>query len=81
MSKLATKITIFFIRLYQNTLSPDHGPFSFLFPHGACRFYPTCSEYCLEAVQKYGVCKGFLMGMKRLRHCHPGNNGGYDPVR
>jgi hypothetical protein len=47
----------------------------------ACRFYPTCSEYMLQAVAKYGVLKGTWLGVKRLGRCHPFHAGGYDPVR
>ena len=46
----------------------------------ACRYYPTCSEYMLEAVAKHGVVKGVWMGLKRLGRCHPFHEGGYDPV-
>jgi putative membrane protein insertion efficiency factor len=54
--------------------------FSPLLP-SACRFYPTCSEYMLEAVQKHGAPQGVWMGLKRLGRCHPFHAGGYDPVR
>jgi hypothetical protein len=47
----------------------------------ACRYYPTCSEYMMDAVQKHGVWKGTWMGLKRLGRCHPFHEGGYDPVR
>ena len=46
----------------------------------ACRFYPTCSEYMLEAVRLHGVVRGVWMGLKRLGRCHPFHQGGYDPV-
>lgn len=46
----------------------------------ACRYYPTCSEYMLEAVQKHGAARGIWMGLKRLGRCHPFRAGGYDPV-
>ncbi len=47
----------------------------------ACRYYPTCSEYMMDAVRKHGVLKGTWMGVKRLGRCHPFHEGGYDPVR
>jgi len=47
----------------------------------ACRFYPTCSEYMREAVERYGAAKGVWMGVRRLLRCHPFQAGGYDPVR
>jgi len=46
----------------------------------SCRFYPTCSEYAVQAVEKYGVLKGLYMGIKRVLKCHPFHPGGYDPV-
>ncbi len=61
------------LRGYKRFVSP-------LLP-SACRFYPTCSEYMLDAVAKYGVLKGIWMGVKRLGRCHPFRAGGYDPVR
>jgi uncharacterized protein len=47
----------------------------------ACRFHPTCSEYMLEAVDRYGVIRGVGIGVKRLLRCHPFCEGGFDPVR
>jgi uncharacterized protein len=47
----------------------------------ACRFYPTCSEYMREAVERYGAARGVWMGVRRLLRCHPFQAGGYDPVR
>jgi putative membrane protein insertion efficiency factor len=47
----------------------------------ACRFYPTCSEYMMEAISKHGAAQGVWMGLKRLGRCHPFHAGGYDPVR
>jgi len=69
-----------FIRLYQKTLSFDHGVFRHFFPYGYCRFYPTCSEYGYQAIAKYGVVKGSLRAVWRVLRCHPWNKGGEDPV-
>jgi putative membrane protein insertion efficiency factor len=60
------------IRFYQKAISP-------LFPP-ACRFYPTCSHYGYQAIEKYGIVKGGWMAVKRIGRCHPFNPGGYDPV-
>lgn len=60
------------LRGYQFGISP-------LLP-SACRFYPTCSEYMRQAVEKHGVTKGVWMGIKRLAKCHPFHEGGLDPV-
>jgi hypothetical protein len=68
------------IRLYQKTLSFDHGWFSMFFPNGYCRFAPTCSEYTYQAIKKYGLTKGGLMGIKRIFRCNPFNKGGADPI-
>ena len=46
-----------------------------------CRFYPTCSQYFVEALQKYGFIKGSYLGFKRILKCHPFNKGGYDPLK
>jgi putative membrane protein insertion efficiency factor len=58
---------------YQRFLSP-------LLP-SACRYYPTCSEYMVDAVERYGCFKGIWLGIKRIGRCHPFHEGGYDPVR
>ncbi len=65
------KILIWIIRIYQKI------PGSF---HGSCIFEPTCSEYAIEAIKKYGSIKGCKLAFKRLLRCRPGNQGGYDPV-
>lgn len=73
------KIVMSLIRLYQKTLSPDHGPLSGGKQH-VCRYYPTCSQYTYEAVEKYGVVKGIGMGSWRIMRCNPWSKGGHDPV-
>ncbi|MEN6463840.1 MAG: membrane protein insertion efficiency factor YidD [Syntrophaceae bacterium] len=60
------------VRSYQVFLSP-------VLPR-CCRFYPSCSEYMLTAVGRYGFPKGFFLGLRRILRCHPWNPGGYDPV-
>ena len=70
-----------FIRLYQKTLSFDYGWFSFLFPHGYCRFHPTCSEYGIQAITKYGAVKGTIKASWRILRCHPWHKGGFDPMK
>jgi putative membrane protein insertion efficiency factor len=66
------------IRLYQKIFSPDHGIFKR--PYRGCRFYPSCSDYTLQAVEKFGAGKGVFLGVKRILKCHPWNEGGYDPI-
>ena len=61
------------IRAYRLCLSPFLPP--------ACRFTPTCSEYALEAIEKYGIIRGGWMGLRRLLRCHPLRPGGFDPVK
>ena len=60
------------VRLYQRVISP-------LLP-ASCRFYPNCSEYTCEAIEKWGVAKGLWLGLRRVVRCHPWNPGGFDPV-
>lgn len=66
------------IRFYQKTLSFDHGFFKFLYPHGYCRYRPTCSEYGYKAIEKYGVVKGGLKAFWRVLRCNPFSGGGID---
>lgn len=75
------KMVVFFIRIYQKTISFDHGPLKAMYPRGFCRFTPTCSQYGIEAVTKYGVIKGGLMTCWRILRCNPFNKGGHDPVK
>ncbi len=64
---------VFCIKFYQAAISPLLGG-------GKCRFYPTCSEYALQAVEKFGPFTGTLLAVKRLLKCGPWNEGGYDPL-
>ncbi len=67
------RVVIEAIQFYKHWISP-------MLP-AACRYHPTCSEYMVEAVAKYGVIRGVWLGTKRLLRCHPFHAGGYDPVR
>ena len=60
------------IKGYQRYVSPLFG--------ARCIYTPTCSEYALQAIQKYGACKGSFLAAKRILRCHPFHKGGYDPV-
>jgi putative membrane protein insertion efficiency factor len=66
------------IKLYQHTISPDHGPFRFLFPHGYCKYFPTCSEYGYQIIKKKGLIKGLLQALWRIIRCNPWSKGGID---
>jgi uncharacterized protein len=67
------KPVLWLIRGYQNTISKA-------IPSDTCRFYPTCSHYGYEAIEKYGVIKGGAMATWRVMRCNPWNKGGFDPV-
>lgn len=60
------------IKIYRKFISP-------VLPD-SCRFYPTCSQYAITAIEKYGPGKGSLLAARRILRCHPFNPGGYDPV-
>ncbi|MFZ5364386.1 MAG: membrane protein insertion efficiency factor YidD [Patescibacteria group bacterium] len=77
----ARKTVLKIIRIYQKTLSFDHGAFSFLFPNGFCRFHPTCSEYGYAAIEKYGVFRGGGKALWRILRCNPFSKGGLDPLK
>ena len=66
------KFFIFMIKLYQKYISPLKST--------KCPYYPTCSQYGLEAIQKYGAFKGGLLAFWRILRCNPFSKGGYDPV-
>ena len=67
------KILLGGVKLYKGIVSPYKG-------NVKCKFYPTCSDYAMEAVEKYGSKKGSLMAMKRFLRCNPFSKGGFDPV-
>jgi uncharacterized protein len=66
-------IAISLLRLYKYTISPLLPP--------SCRFTPTCSDYTMDAIAKYGIWKGAGLGLKRVLRCHPFGESGYDPLR
>ena len=72
LSSLPKRGLIRLIRFYQKQISPNHPP--------CCRFTPTCSQYALEAVEKYGFVKGGALAVWRVLRCNPLCRGGYDPV-
>ncbi len=67
------KLLIGVIKFYRKFISPFKKP--------CCRFYPTCSSYAIEAIEKYGTIKGSCLAVRRLLKCHPWNDGGYDPLK
>jgi len=69
---IPSRIAVGLIRFYQKFISP-------LKPR-TCRFYPTCSEYALQAIRQYGFWKGSIKAFVRIMKCHPFHPGGYDPV-
>jgi len=69
------------IRFYQKTFSPDHGLGKVLYPHGYCKYHPSCSEYAHRAVDEFGIIRGLVMGCGRIFRCNPWSKGGYDPVK
>jgi putative membrane protein insertion efficiency factor len=72
MRPFAKLVTLRLLRAYKWAISPMFPP--------ACRYVPTCSEYAMEAVERYGALRGGLMALLRLLRCHPFAHGGYDPV-
>ena len=72
MVKILNFILILPIKLYQILISPFLGP--------SCRFNPTCAQYSIEAIQKYGPIKGSWLSIKRISKCHPWGKSGHDPV-
>jgi len=66
------KLILFLVWFYKQAISPYLAP--------CCRYYPSCSEYAYEAVQKHGAFRGSFFALKRILRCHPFRRGGYDPV-
>lgn len=75
------RLAVRMIKVYQKTFSFDHGPMKSMYPHGFCRFNPSCSQYGVEAIEKYGIIKGGLMTSWRILRCNPWSKGGNDPVK
>ena len=74
-------IAVKIIKIYQKTLSFDHGIFKYLYPNGFCRFHPTCSDYAIQAIEKYGFIGGGARAVWRVLRCNPFNSGGFDPLK
>jgi putative membrane protein insertion efficiency factor len=68
-----SKVGVALIKAYRSFISPMLPP--------SCRFTPSCSLYTIQAIEKYGLLRGCLMGARRVLRCHPFSDGGYDPVR
>ena len=66
------RLFLFAVKCYRYAISPLLPP--------SCRFYPTCSSYALQAIEKHGALKGSWYALRRIGRCHPWNAGGYDPV-
>jgi putative membrane protein insertion efficiency factor len=75
---MVAKLFIALIRLYQRSLSPDHGYFKRFYPGGYCRFQPTCSDYGIMAIEKHGAFIGSIKALYRICRCNPWNKGGLD---
>nr|WP_330382098.1 membrane protein insertion efficiency factor YidD [Thermotalea metallivorans] len=71
--KLLKELLVWMVKIYRRYISPLKRP--------SCRFYPTCSQYALEALGKYGALRGTLLILKRIVKCHPFHPGGYDPLK
>jgi len=72
IKRLPAQAVIVLIKLYQKLVSPWLGQ--------RCRFHPSCSQYSLEAISRYGLLRGAFLGVRRIGRCHPFHDGGFDPV-
>jgi len=75
---IPTILVLFMIRIYQKTISFDHGWFKRFYPNGFCRFYPTCSEYGYTCIERHGIFKGGWYTVIRILKCNPFHPGGID---
>ena len=73
LSKIQRKCEVKLIEFYQKYISPGLG--------NHCKFYPTCSEYTKQAIEKFGALKGTILGIYRILRCNPFSKGGYDPLK
>lgn len=71
--KLPKRLEIKMIKMYQKKISPHKNP--------SCKYYPTCSEYAIQAIDKYGIIKGTFLGIKRILKCNPFSKGGVDKLK
>jgi len=71
-----SKILVLFINIYKMIFSPIFHALG-----SKCKYYPTCSEYTKQAIEKYGAVKGFGLGLIRILKCNPFSKGGYDPLK
>ena len=72
IQSLPKRFLLWLVRFYRVSISPMHQP--------CCRFIPTCSQYAMEAIEKYGALKGGYLALRRILRCNPLCKGGYDPV-
>lgn len=72
LTRIPTRIAILLIRTYQKLVSPNLSP--------SCRFQPSCSQYALDCISRFGVLRGSWLGVGRIARCHPFHPGGFDPV-
>ncbi len=76
--KYPRKPALFLIRVYQKFLSPDHGPLRNKYPYGYCKYYPSCSQYSYEIIEKKGLVVGVPKSVWRILRCNPFSEGGID---
>ena len=80
MFEAPRKLALIAIRWYQRVWSPDHSDRKALYPAGYCRYYPSCSEYGYQSIEKYGLLKGGALTFWRILRCNPWSHGGHDPI-